>query len=215
MNEIITPTWVIAQKKYEILMLQAFLKNEKISRIVEVGTWTGGSALLWAHMVSKYEDGIVYCCDLQFKWGAYWNRDLITNIITHWDTQIYTNSAYRKYIQELQGDSHDPVFIEKVRNQVGEGSIDFMFIDGDHSYEGIKADFNNYYSLVKKGGFIAFHDIIDSEYHRSFGCYVEKFWQEIKNNFEHWEFIDGNSYVAHHDHIVPSLSMGIGVVRVK
>ena len=38
------------------------------------------------------------------------------------------------------------------------GTIDFIFIDGDHSYEACKADIAAWAPLVKKGGVIAFHD---------------------------------------------------------
>jgi predicted O-methyltransferase YrrM len=37
--------------------------------------------------------------------------------------------------------------------------FDYIFIDGDHSYEGVKKDLNNYYSKVKKDGVFSGHDI--------------------------------------------------------
>jgi predicted O-methyltransferase YrrM len=36
--------------------------------------------------------------------------------------------------------------------------FDCAFIDGNHSYEYVKKDYDNYYPLVKSGGIIAFHD---------------------------------------------------------
>jgi predicted O-methyltransferase YrrM len=36
--------------------------------------------------------------------------------------------------------------------------IDFLFIDGDHSYEGCRRDWNEWNQHVVKGGFVAFHD---------------------------------------------------------
>lgn len=38
-------------------------------------------------------------------------------------------------------------------------SLDFVFIDGDHSFEGALKDFQNYYPKIKKGGIFAGHDI--------------------------------------------------------
>jgi len=35
-----------------------------------------------------------------------------------------------------------------------------LFLDGDHSYEGVKADFENYGGKVRPGGVIAMHDLI-------------------------------------------------------
>jgi hypothetical protein len=39
------------------------------------------------------------------------------------------------------------------------GQFDYIFIDGDHSYEGVFQDLNNYYSKVKTGGVFSGHDI--------------------------------------------------------
>jgi cephalosporin hydroxylase len=214
MNEIFTPNWPIAQKKYELLALQEFLKEEKIARVLEVGTWTGGTALLWAKMVSRYDDGVVYCLDLGFSYGVHYANEPGTEIMREYSDQVYRHTRYNKYIKELAGDTHDPAFIEQVKNVVG-GPVDFIFIDGDHSYEGVKADFLNYAPLIKVGGAIAFHDIIDSEHHRHYGCFVAQFWEELKSGpgVKFWEFIDNNEYLGNSRNVMPSRSMGIGVVR--
>ena len=36
--------------------------------------------------------------------------------------------------------------------------IDFLFIDGDHSIEGVKSDYENFSPFVRSGGIVAFHD---------------------------------------------------------
>jgi predicted O-methyltransferase YrrM len=36
--------------------------------------------------------------------------------------------------------------------------VDVLFIDGNHSYEGVKSDINRFVPLVKKGGLVLFHD---------------------------------------------------------
>lgn len=38
------------------------------------------------------------------------------------------------------------------------GKIDVLFIDGDHSYEGCKADIDAWYPYMRKGGVMLFHD---------------------------------------------------------
>ena len=64
------------------------------------------------------------------------------------------------------------------------GNIDFLFIDGDHSYEGVKSDFELYSPLVRYGGIIALHDIMikDPVYHGI--VEVNKFWNEVKKNYQ-------------------------------
>lgn len=55
--------------------------------------------------------------------------------------------------------------------------FDVIFIDGDHSYEGVKRDYINSLPLLNSGGYIIFHDI------SSKGCPgVVNIWKEIKNN---------------------------------
>ncbi len=209
MNEIIIPDWPIAQKKYEILALQELLKDEKLERIIEIGTWNGATALLWAMIVSKYPEGRLYCCDLSFYYGSFFSA--LTG--KTYDNLMYKDTPYEKNITEFKGNSHDPGFVNMVKAGVGQ-PVDFMFIDGDHTYEGVKADFYHFYFLVKKGGYIAFHDILDTPIHRQNGCHVAQFWNEIKKDFEYWEFVDNNEYLCYGSPN-PSKSMGIGVVRVK
>lgn len=45
--------------------------------------------------------------------------------------------------------------------------IAFLFIDADHSYAGVKADFETWFPLVAPGGIVAFHDysMVDGDVH--------------------------------------------------
>ena len=205
-KDIVIPSWPTAQKKYELMMVQEFLKGYKIKKVLEVGTYRGGTAMLWAHMV-KPNNGKVYCTDLKFDWGSFQDHGYVGTDNKNYRRQVYNDSEYEKYITELQGDSHDPDFINYVKDTVGK--VDIMFIDGDHSYIGVKSDFINFSELVNDGGYVIFHDIIDSEYHRSSGCNVATFWNEIKDEFLSWQFIDSNEYPG-----CPSKSMGIGVLQI-
>jgi len=184
---IINVDWNLWQKKYELLMLQEFLRNEKVEKVLEIGTAHGGSTLFWAKMVEPA--GHVYTVDLP-----------------HGITMI-DESPHRNMVTDFMGDSHDPDLINSV--EAAAGSVDVLFIDGDHSYEGVKADYENFYDLVRPGGFIIFHDILDSDVHRKVGCYVNRFWNEIKDKYDSYEFIDPNKY----GHNVPAESMGIGVIK--
>ena len=67
-------------------------------------------------------------------------------------------------------------------------SLDYLFLDGDHSYEGVRRDFEMYAPLVRSGGLIALHDI--AMHHRDAECQVDKFWSEIKNEYRHEEIVE-------------------------
>jgi len=49
-------------------------------------------------------------------------------------------------------------FSDNVVDQFADGSLDFIFIDGLHTYEQLTIDCNNYYSKVKTGGIFSGHD---------------------------------------------------------
>jgi cephalosporin hydroxylase len=62
---------------------------------------------------------------------------------------------------QLTGDSPQP-------------TLDFLFLDGDHSYVGVKFDYLHYGPLVRSGGLIALHDILDRPTSQ-----VARLWREI------------------------------------
>jgi predicted O-methyltransferase YrrM len=84
-----------------------------------------------------------------------------------------------KNYQYIGGDSHDPSMTEFFKKQ----DWDFVFIDGDHSYEGVKADFYNILPFLKKNTMVAFHDIVISDFHHTHGCYVGEFWRDLKKEY--------------------------------
>ena len=119
-----------------------------------------------------------------------------------WKIPIY--QAFAKENQKLyllREDSRKQETLEKVKEILNGNQLDFLFIDGDHSYEGVKKDFEMYSSLVRKGGIIAFHDIVNKDFTRK-DIEVPKFWEEIKIKFTHKEIIFDN------------FNYGIGVLKI-
>lgn len=70
------------------------------------------------------------------------------------------------------GDSHNPEIFDGVR----ECLYDLVFIDGDHSYEGVKQDVEWYSPLAEQA--YALHDIYARPAGRAYG--VRKYWEETK-----------------------------------
>ena len=71
---------------------------------------------------------------------------------------------------------------------------DLIFIDGDHSYEGVKQDFLLFKPLLKKSGVIALHDIKNGTVQNQNNCFVWKFIQE-KEHFQ-----DFDSYIIFNEY---------------
>lgn len=73
------------------------------------------------------------------------------------DKSFYRTNFYPRFIKETSEKAYYDFF---VREDI---KIDLLFIDGDHSYEGVKKDFNLYSKLVSPNGLILIHDT-DSSY---------------------------------------------------
>jgi hypothetical protein len=93
-------------------------------------------------------------------------------------------------VELLIGNSHSPLVIEATRRFA---PFDFGFIDGDHSYDGIKADWENYGPMCKVVGF---HDI--GGLHQ--GCVT--FWRDLK----------ASGHYRTEQCIAPGSTFGIGLV---
>lgn len=182
--------WPLSQKISEISLVLDFLKKEQIKTILEIGTFMGGTALVWANYV--FPGGRVICVDFG-KMERY----------------FYTGTDLEKYITNICGDSHEMNTFCKVREVLNGEKVDFLFIDGDHSFEGVKKDFQMYSNFVRIGGLIGFHDILDTEFHRNLAppngpVEVCELWDEIKTKYESFELLDPSD---------DRTFMGIGLIR--
>lgn len=63
--------------------------------------------------------------------------------------------------------------------------VDFVFIDGDHNYEGAKSDHEKFGALVKKGGYVIHHDMGFGRNTALFDIRLRKLKTEIQNNREY------------------------------
>jgi len=166
------------QIKEEILELLKVLDKIKPKIVLEIGTAGGGTLFLFSRVASK--DATIISIDLP---GGEFGKGY-----AKWRILLYKAFTLPKQkLHLLREDSHNQKTLEKVKKLLGGEKVDFMFIDGDHTYEGVKKDFEMYSPLIKAGGIIAFHDII--VYPPEDGCEVDKLWSELKRNYNYREII--------------------------
>jgi len=77
--------------------------------------------------------------------------------------------------------------LDRVKAALGGQELDYLFLDGDHSYAGVRCDFELYGRMVRKGGIIVFHDIVEGTPEMEGG--VPRFWREIKSQYRHTEIV--------------------------
>ena len=68
------------------------------------------------------------------------------------EDSFYRTHFYPRFIKSTSEEAYYDFF---VRQDI---KIDFLFIDGDHSYEGVKSDFDLYSNILSDNGIIMIHD---------------------------------------------------------
>ena len=155
-------------KEYSNVLFE--IKKIHPKSYLEIGIGNGGSWLTYSYLlkntlqISHAVDNLAYAKFIRQK-----------------TDDFHTIKSYlRKHISEVEFYNTD----SKLFLDANDNLYDVIFIDGDHSYEGVKNDFIKSIRHVKKGGIVIFHDII------SIGSPgVAKFWREFKNDYSHKEFI--------------------------
>lgn len=149
-------------------------------RILEIGTWEGGTLYHW---IKNAPDGArIVSIDNQ-----------------HMNSALYDEWADNRVdVKWFKGDSKSWDAKEFAKKGY---PYDFIFIDADHSYEGVKADWEYYRYLINKNGVIAFHDILPHAPYKEQPVEVDKLWAEIKNKYNTAEIINKSG------------GDGIGIVR--
>jgi len=171
------------QRKWELLAMMAAVKKYRPHVVVEIGTYRGGTLRCWGSVCPSTTQ--FFSIDLpggDFG-GGYNSSDVDT---------------FRGYLRPgqslrcLRADSHDPTTYNALVDALGGRRIDFLFIDGDHTYEGVRRDYELYGTLVRPGGIIALHDIMPHQVHSS--CQVHRFWADLKAASNTSEFVDRDGF---------------------
>jgi len=157
---------------------------------------------------------------LEFMKGYFKNRDIIKPVVVEIGVM---HNAQKPYYEELMnaehigidinpncapdilGDSHESETVSRLYRRLKGRKIDLLFIDGNHSYDNVKQDYELYGPLTEH--VVAFHDIcatVNSD--------VLRFWQELSraNGYLAIAFNRCNTSVSVADN--KFIDMGIGLI---
>jgi predicted O-methyltransferase YrrM len=165
------------QVKSELTSLCRKIKEWNPKVIVEIGTANGGT-LFFCTRVADPEKIVSVDLPSGSFGGGY----------PYWKIPFFKALGKKNVVQLVRADSHREETLSKVKELLNGKKVDYLFIDGDHTYEGVKQDFIMYSPLVRKGGLVVFHDIVKVK--EKIGCDVDKFWNEIKQQYPHAELIE-------------------------
>jgi predicted O-methyltransferase YrrM len=167
----------VPEEYVELLML---LKKTEAESYLCIGIGKGGSFVIETIMQGNLNKSVAV------DNSSYWQDDQRNS--------IKRNISYIKANSQGSVEFHDMDSVQYLK--ACKDRFDVIFIDGDHSYEGVKADFEHAKPRLNSDGFLIFHDIA------SRGCPgVVQLWDEIKN--------DRCEEFVHSD------TCGIGIWRAK
>ena len=131
-------------------LLYGLVRSMKPEICVEVGSARGKSACHIGLALAENERGVLYAIDPHTPTA--WSDDQSTDtwpIITRNLRRLGLEQRVRVVRQDstaAAGDWREP--------------IDLLFIDGDHSYEGVRRDWEAFSPFVKPSGVVVFHDTL-------------------------------------------------------
>jgi predicted O-methyltransferase YrrM len=116
---------------------------------VEVGTWTGESAVLFAAHFDQ-----VVCVD----WWRMTHEQVAHDMAVYGCTRAEAKQAFLGRIKPFDNIAYLHMGTEEAAAMIPDESVDTVYIDSDHSYSGVKKDVALWEPKVKRGGYIAGHD---------------------------------------------------------
>ena len=145
-----------------------------IKTFVELGSWQGGTAWVFAEFIQP-------------------GGKLI--LVDHAEAE-HTLKPARRVIKQLSKD-YEVIYLStttrkalpQVTKLVG-GKLDYLHIDSDHEYKAVKWDYEHYAPLVRSGGLIQMHDVALTGRRGKHRFEVCRLWNEIKPGLTTHEIVD-------------------------
>ncbi len=144
----------ISLSPQEIMTLAAIARFTSPRRILEIGTFDGGTTLNLA--VNTPPDTLITTVDLPPDWTGHLAHRVPESLVNFTgDASVgaqFQNTRHAAKITQVYGDSAAIDW-----SDLG-GPFDMIFIDGNHYYDYVKSDTENALGCLKAGGLVVWHD---------------------------------------------------------
>lgn len=161
----------------ELLSLARLVEGRRPRTVLEIGTADGGT--LFAHTRLAHDEALIVSIDLP--------RGAFGGGYPRWRIPLYESFAGPgQRLELLRADSHAPSTADLLERVLAGRRVDYAFIDGDHTYEGVRQDFELCRRFAAADGLIAFHDVVE---HPNSDCKVHDLWLELRRQYGHEEFV--------------------------
>ena len=156
------------QNLQEIGGLYALVAARQPRVVVEIGTAQGGTLYLWSRAAAA--GATLISIDMPGEMGS----------VRPVNRRIYRRFGRQRgvTVHTIDADSHGPQAHARLQSLLAGRPIDFLFIDGDHSYAGVKADYEGYQRYLAPDALVALHDIKVSS--PDGWIQVARFWDELR-----------------------------------
>jgi len=153
------------QKERELTEALQYAKDKKV--IVEIGSAAGGTVWAWCQVAAP--DATIISIDLPDGIGGGQHSHLAAQRAESFKKADQT-------VHMIRGDSHSERTKMRLLELLDGRKIDFLFIDGDHTYDGVRQDWEMYGELADVVGF---HDVIRHTHPELQWSKVDVLWDEI------------------------------------
>jgi cephalosporin hydroxylase len=155
-----------------------FVELQRPRLVVELGTHWGVSYCAWCQAVASL--GLPAKCNAVDTWAGdadagYYGEEVFEDLKDH-------HKQYDSFSKLLRMKFDDALL------QVSDKSVDLLHIDGLHSYEAVRHDYEAWLPKMSDRGVILFHDTVVTA--RGFG--VRTLWKELTPDFPHFNFEHGH-----------------------
>jgi predicted O-methyltransferase YrrM len=162
-----TDVFFSMQNRVELERLLRLVLARRPRCVVEIGSARGGSLYCLTQVAAR--DALIVSIDLPGGPCGGGQTEL--------ECEVFRSFAgAEQRLTCVRGPSCEARTRQALQGVLDGRPIDVLFIDGDHRYDSVKADFFGYCELVRPGGLIVLHDVLAL-------AEVHAFWRELEARY--------------------------------